>query len=330
MAGSTEQSSGEKMLKIGVASAVVIGVVCLIRSSIVNGKAEKLSRQGDAFAAAGDWERAVQAYTEAYEVKPKDKDVTAKLENAKVQAGAMLIRLGDEARQEEKLEVAQGYYRQALRYLPASSEARQKLDTLSQELALVYYRRGLSYASVNRWVDALREFEQAYLLTPQNAEIASYYQRAKAEANHDLPLKAILFFLNNTNLSGMEDLLARELQTTMVAAADGRYVMLDYNQVRAVITEQAAALSGTLNEGLALDLGRLLGVEEVIIGTLNPVEAKNRLRIEVATKSLAVPSGQIRKEVKPFTYTFPKGTDETNWWHRIPDLANELAKRLNK
>jgi tetratricopeptide (TPR) repeat protein len=330
MAGSSAQFSGEKILKIGVASAVVIGVVCLIRSSVVKGKAEKLSRQGDAFAVAGDWEQAVQAYTEAYEIRPKDKNVAAKLKEAKAQAGAMLIRLGDEARQEEKLEAAQGYYRQALRYLPASSEARQKLDTLSQDLALVYYRRGLNYESVNRWVDALREFEQAYLLAPQNTEIASHYQRAKAEVNHDLPLKAVLFFLNNTNLSGMEDLLTRELQTAMVAAADGRYVMLDYNQVRAVMTEQASALSATLNEGLALDIGRLLGVEEVIIGTLNPVAAKNRLRVEVTAKSLAVPSGRVRKEVKPFTYIFPKGTDQSNWWYQIPAFADELAKRLNK
>ncbi|HHT49542.1 MAG TPA: tetratricopeptide repeat protein [Firmicutes bacterium] len=329
-ASAAEGFSGEKALKIGAITVVVVGVVCLIRQAVVNGRADKFYQQGEALAAAGDWEGAVRAYTQAWEINPNYKDVTTKLATAKERAGAMFLRLGDEARKEERLEAAEDYYRKALQYMPASTEVRQKLDQLAQELALVYYRRGLAYETVNRWPEALREYERAYLLAPQHNEIVDHYQRAQTKVHRDLPLIAILFFVNNTDLPGLEDLVARELETRMVAEANGKYVMLDYNRVQAVVNEQAAGLSATLDERLAMDLGRLLGVDEVIIGVLDPVEAKNQLKIKVAAQRLEVPSGKISKEVKAFTYNFPKGMASVDWWRHIPQLASQLSKRLKK
>lgn len=324
------ESSGEKALKIGLITAVVVGGVCLIRGAIVNGRAEKFYQQGERLATAGDWEGAIRAYTQAWEIKSNYKDVATKLTAAKAQAGAMFLRLGDEAREERRLEAAEEYYRKALQYIPASTIARQKLDQLAQELALVYYRRGLSYEAVNRWPEALREFERAYLLAPQRTEIADHYQRAKTKVDPDLPLIAILYFLNNTAIPEMEDLLARELQARMIAEADGKYVMLDYNRVQAVVNEQAAALSEQLDEKLAMELGRLLGVDEVIIGALDPVAAQNQLKIRVNLQRREVPSGRIKREIKAFTYTFPKGITGNDWGRHIPELAAELAKRLRK
>ena len=329
-ARSTSSDSGKTVIKVGVATAVVVGAVCLIRSAVINGKAEKLYRQGENLASAGDWVGAVQAYTKAWELNPKYKDVAAKLADAKEKAGAVFLRLGDDAWAERKLEAAETYYRQALQYIPASAEVRQKLNQLSQELAWVYYRRGLSYESVNRWPEALQEYERAYLLAPEMAEVADHYLRAKAKVDQNLPLRTVLFFLNHTTTAGVEDLLARELQHQMQASADGKYVMLDYTRTQAVLTEQAAALGGNLDEKLALDLGRILGVDEVIIGAVHSFEAKNRVRIEVSAKSLAIPSGRVSKEVKPFTFTFARGTTAANWRDEIPKLATELAKRLNK
>ncbi|NLM37336.1 MAG: tetratricopeptide repeat protein [Firmicutes bacterium] len=328
-AASGQSDSGEMVIKVGVAAAVVVGAVCLIRTAIINGKAGKLYREGEELAAAGDWAGAVQAFTKAWELNPKYKDVAAKLATAKEKAGAMYVRLGDEAWKEKQLEAAEAYYRQALQYIPASAEARQKLNQLAQELAWVHYRRGLSYEAVNRWTEALHEFEQAYLLAPEISEFVDHYRRAKANADRDLPLRTVLFFINQTTTPGVEELLARELQSQMQAMANGKYVMLDYGRTQAVLTEQAAALGGELDEKLALDLGRILGVDEVIIGAIHSFEARNRVRIEVSAKRLQIPTGRVSKEVKPFIYTFARSTTATNWPDALPKLAAELAKRLN-
>jgi hypothetical protein len=138
-----------------------------------------------------------------------------------------------------------------------------------------------------------------------------------------------LFFLNHTTTAGVEDSLVRELQRQMQAAADGKYVMLDYTRTQAVLTEQAAALGGDLDENLALDLGRILGVDEVIIGAIHSFEVRNRVRIQVSAKRLQIDSGRVSKEVKPFTYTFARGTTAANWRDEMPKLAAELVKRLN-
>ena len=158
IARSNQSDSGKTVIKVGVAAAVVVGAVCLIRAAIIKGKVDKLYRQGENLASAGDWVGAVRAYTEAWELNPKYKDVAEKLADAKEKAGAMFLRLGDDAWTEKKLEAAEAYYRQALQYIPASTEVRQKLNQLSQELAWVHYRRGLSYEAVNRWPEALQEY----------------------------------------------------------------------------------------------------------------------------------------------------------------------------
>ena len=328
IARSNQSDSGKTVIKVGVAAAVVVGAVCLIRAAIIKGKVDKLYRQGENLASAGDWVGAVRAYTEAWELNPKYKDVAEKLADAKEKAGAMFLRLGDDAWTEKKLEAAEAYYRQALQYIPASTEVRQKLNQLSQELAWVHYRRGLSYEAVNRWPEALQEYERAYLLAPEMAEFADHYLRAKAQADQDLPLKTVLFFLNYSTTAGVEDLLARELHRQMQAVADGKYVMLDYTRTQAVLTEQAAALGGDLDERLALDLGRILSVDEVIIGAIHSFEVSKRVRIEVSAKRIEITSGRVSKEVKPFTYTFARGTTAANWREEMPKFATELAKRL--
>lgn len=329
IAQSNQSDSGKTVIKVGVAAAVVVGAVCLIRAAIIKGKVDKLYRQGENLASAGDWVGAVRAYTEAWELNPKYKDVAEKLADAKEKAGAMFLRLGDDAWTEKKLEAAEAYYRQALQYIPASTEVRQKLNQLSQELAWMHYRRGLSYETVNRWPEAFQEYERAYLLAPELSEIADHYARAKAQVNQGLPLRTVLFFLNHTTTAGVEDSLVRELQRQMQAAADGKYVMLDYTRTQAVLTEQAAALGGDLDENLALDLGRILGVDEVIIGAIHSFEVRNRVRIQVSAKRLQIDSGRVSKEVKPFTYTFARGTTAANWRDEMPKLAAELVKRLN-
>ena len=51
----TQSDSGKMAIKVGVGAAVVVGAVCLIRSAVINGKAEKLYRQAESLASAGDW-----------------------------------------------------------------------------------------------------------------------------------------------------------------------------------------------------------------------------------------------------------------------------------
>jgi hypothetical protein len=146
----------------------------------------------------------------------------------------------------------------------------------------------------------------------------------------NLPLRAILFFVNKTSARGIENLLVRELQAKMVARASGEYVMLDYTKAQGIINEQAAALSSSYNESLAIDIGRLLGADEVIIGEIRSVEIKSRVKMEVSAKILAVATGGVSKEIEPFFYTFSKGVTLSNLVPEVPGLAEELARRLNK
>ncbi|HBG15228.1 MAG TPA: hypothetical protein DDW93_00480 [Firmicutes bacterium] len=329
-ASSERDDASKTYLKVGVTAALVVGAVVAIRSTVVNSKAGRHYQQGDLYAAEGRWDLAVQSYTEALRIKPKYKDVAVKLETAKLQAEKMFLQKGDDARRQEKLEEAEQFYQQALGYVPTSTQTRKKLADLSQELVAVYYRRGLSYETVNRWDEALSEYEKAYLLDPHYLEVATRYQMARTRVKGNLPLKTVLFFINKTSTPGVEEHLARELQTQMGVQARGAYVMLDYGKVGTILTEQAEALSKTLDQALAMDIGRLLGVDEVIIGEFSSIETKNRIKIKVSAQVLKVPSGQISKEVKPFSYTFSKKVDSSNWWLEIPQLAEDLAKRINK
>ncbi|HHU81548.1 MAG TPA: tetratricopeptide repeat protein [Firmicutes bacterium] len=326
-AGASGDRSRETITTVAVVT-VVVAVGLLIRSAARNSKAKGFYRQGEDYAAQGRWDLAADAFAEAAKINPKYRDVKSKLAYAREQAEKMLIALGDEAREKEKLEDALHYYQKALKYQPDSVLARARLEDLGRQMVAVYYRRGQVYETQNRWEEALREYEQAYHIDPYYEDLSDRYLRAKVKVEGEQRLLGVLYFLNYSDYPGLEAFLLQAVHAELAAAGAHRYVVIDYRRVQSIIGEQAEALGERFDDSLAMDMGRLLGADAVLTGEIRAVSQQGRrIRIQVAAKILAVPGAKVLKEVE-LSHTFSRKMTMDDLPEVMPEVAQELAKKI--
>jgi tetratricopeptide (TPR) repeat protein len=292
------------------------------------GKAQQFYEQAKTYAEEGRWDLAADAYGQAAKEYPKYKDVQQKLVGAKVQACTMLVQMGDESKSKEKYEEALAFYKKALFYNPTSVEAKSQLDKLSQDMVARYYNLGRTYESQNQLESALDAYEKAYAYNPNYQDLADRYTRVKVQLQGNIPLRAVLFFINRSTQLGIETPLIQALQSELVAkSASGKFAMVDYKKVQQVINEQAKGLSDTLNDSLAMDLGRILGAGQVVVGEIVSEGSKSN-KFKITARVLKVPGGEVIKEIK-ISESF-NGKEMEDFQNQIPELANDLAEKITK
>ncbi|HBE80101.1 MAG TPA: hypothetical protein DDW65_20310 [Firmicutes bacterium] len=319
-----------KTLKIRLLLFLIITLLLFTAtpSFASKGKAEQYYNQAESYAAEGRWDLAADAYAQASKEYPKYKDVQNKLSDAKLQTCSMLMQMGDDSKAKEKYEEALALYKKALYYNPTSVEAKSRLDNLSQDMVARYYNLGRTYESQNQFDSAYQAYGKAYAYNPNYQDVTDRYTRIRAQLNGNIPLQAVLFFVNRSSQLGMETPLIQSLQSDLVQkSASGKFAMIDYRKVQAVINEQAKGLSDSLNDGLAMDLGRILGADQVVVGEIVS-EGQKSNKFRITARVLKVPQGDVLKEIK-ISHSF-NGKEMADFQREVPELADDLANKIVK
>lgn len=324
-----EDADSDKTLMIAIGSAVVVGTVLFVVKTVQkHSHLKELYNQAELYANQGKWDLVVDTYTEIVEIKANYKDAQSKLEQAKKKAMDMFIGLGDQARAREQYDEAIELYKKAMIYQPTSITAKSKMDQVAQKLVVVHYRLGFNYETQNRWEEAFDEYSQAYYYNRGYQDLESRYFRAKAKVEGNLPLRALLFFVNHTEELGIERPLIQALHDDLAQKISDAFYMMDDRHVQAVVTEQAQALSDHYDQNLAIDLGKILGADEVLIGDIFSITSKgNRVRMEVEVKLINVGNGQVLDTIQ-YTYKFPKNVEVKDLVHYLPEMTKKLAEKI--
>ena len=137
------------------------------------------------------------------------------------------------------------------------------------------------------------------------------------EKNRYKPYVAIFDF-ENTNARTDEKELGATLTEMLTTALiqDKRFIVMERVQLEKVLREQSLSQSGAIDTETAIKVGKLAGLEAVILGSVSQlktrIEADARL-IEVETgKALAAVNGKVKDVDK------------------IRDLSKKIAKQLGK
>jgi TolB-like protein len=120
------------------------------------------------------------------------------------------------------------------------------------------------FVPLTKFADKLRTFVDPCVVP---AEVLSRHQAS------DRPRIAILAFKNLTTAQDFDYLekgMAESLSTLM--AASGRYSLVERSQIDAALAEQEFQHSPHVNPETAVELGKILGVDHVIIGSFQKVE----------------------------------------------------------
>jgi tetratricopeptide (TPR) repeat protein len=302
-----------------IGSLTLGSAVCLASKS----KAEKFYEQAEGYATEGKWDLAADTFEQAVKEYAKYKDVQERLEDAKTRAAGMLIHLGDDAKAQENYEDALTYYQKALHYKPASAEAKARADKLAQDMVAVFYTRGKNYEVQNKLPEALKEYEKGYAINPSYQDLGDRYRRVKAKLQGETPIVAVLFFLNQSEQLDIENPFTNAFLTELTLAAKDKLVLIDYRKVQAILKEQAAGLGENLNTRVAMDIGRMVGADQVIVGDFQS-EGRKSDKLEITAKLLKVPQAdQIKQEKVSFKFDNPEELKK-----ELNEAARKLARKM--
>ncbi|MCK8826100.1 penicillin-binding protein activator LpoB [Fuchsiella alkaliacetigena] len=319
-----DDDSSDRRIKAAGAAAVVTGTFFLGRYLYRRSQASSYYDAAQQHAEAGEWDKAVEAYQSSLEARDGYEDAEERLAEARDEAAKMFINQGDEEKEAERYEEAIDYYQQALHYQSDSIEAQDRLDTLAQDLVGVHYRRGYQYEVQNRWEEAYQEYQKAYQYNLSYEDLNDRYYRAKARVDDDLPMRALIFIVDQSGNVDLERPLLNALQSELEGVVSSDFYMLSRAQVQDTMDEQAAALSDTRDKSLAIDLGQIIGADEILIGEITDVyEGRRSPRIDINLELYQVENRDLIEEIE-YTHRFDSdlGKDELN------DHLSELAKEL--
>lgn len=324
----SNDDSSDTAIKAVIGVAVATTIYFITRHFQKQGKMEKYYNLGDKYARQGAWAKAADAYAKCAKISSDYKNVKQKLTHAKKKATEMYIKKGDQAKAQEQYEEAVSFYQKGLKYSPTSLEVKNKLDKLKQRLVEVHYRRGHTFEVQNEWQQAFNEYKKAYNYNPDYKDLANRYYRAKAKINGNLPLLGVLFFINHTNQPGLEKPLINALQTQLEGTVSDEFYLIAHQKVQKVMNEQAGALSDTMDKGLAVDLGRILGANQTLIGDITSVSVDDdRVQMKATVKIVNVKTGKIDRKIK-HSYRFSEDVSLNNLSEAMPKFAKGLAKKI--
>ena len=322
--GDEDDGLRDKLIIGGIAAGVTVGTFFLGRYAYQRYQASSYYDQAQDYAARGEWDRAVEAYETALSYHSGHSEAEEGLSEARQEAEAMFIARGDEARQEERYEDAVEYYQEALNYNPDSVTAQSHLDELAQEMVEVHYRRGYEYETQNRWEEALAEYEKAYQYNLEYEDLDDRYYRARARIEGELPMRALLYIVNRTDLENVERPLLNSLQERLEAIVEPDFYMISRSRVQEVMDEQADALVEERGPEEAVELGRIMGADEVLIGELTEIYSSwGRLHMDVNLEILNVESEDTVSEIE-YSHNFGRGVSR----EEISKYLNEIAVSL--
>ncbi|MCK8817875.1 tetratricopeptide repeat protein [Natroniella sulfidigena] len=321
-------SDSDTAIKVGSALVVVGGLFYFGRRYYRRSKAGDLYDEAQAYASRGEWGQAVEAYEAALEYVDDYEDTKVRLEKARVEAEAMYVELGDEAKEAEQFEEARKYYQLALKYHPTAFRAQNRLDEMEQDLVAVHYRRGHSFEVQGNWEEAYLEYQEAYNVDPNYQDLADRYHRAQAKVEGDIPLRALIFVLNRTGQSGLERTFINALQSRLEAKITDEFYMIDRKNVQQIMDEQGQALSDNRDRTLGLDIANLVGAQEIIMGQLTDLDASSdQVTLEFELEIIDVEDNSVLEEIE-YEYEFAEGIGSNEITRYMDRLAEKLVEEF--
>ena len=193
-----------------VAIGCLVCVGCATTSTSYVDKASTL-------AAAGQWDKCVQIYQEAYEKHPGDPELKLLLGKAKWNASVAHMEKGERLLDKGHFDEAISEFQMAMAFYPGNRKAARLIDrTRNIQESLYQTKRGKRFLRLGKYAHARESFERALELDPKNEEaknaLAGIKRKALKGPKYALKLKTkgpISLKFKKTPVSNVFEILSR-------------------------------------------------------------------------------------------------------------------------
>lgn len=162
---------------------------------------------------------------------------------------------------------------------------------------------------------------RALALTAVLASVGLGVQPAPTRAQVDVPRVAVLDF-NGFMMGegGGSVALGKAIAAMLITEFSGRegIQVIERQQIHALLDEQDMSMSGRLNESEAIEIGKLLGVQYVLLGAVTSIV--DQLRMDI--RAVDVETSEIVTVLK-------KSDKTTELFSVVVNLADDFSAELN-
>lgn len=158
------------------------------------------------------------------------------------------------------------------------------------------------------------------LLAAALATVALSVQDAPAQGTGDLPTVAVMDFTGfMLGEAGNSVAVGKAMSAMLVTEFSGREGLrvLERQNLQAILQEQRLALSGRVDESSAVEIGKMLGVQYVLLGAV--ISMGDQLRVDI--RATDVETGEVLTVLKKNDKT--EGLLDVVVW-----IADEFSKKL--
>lgn len=163
--------------------------------------------------------------------------------------------------------------------------------------------------------EEIKEFKKEYSEQFKTRTVPDVSASEKITSGDLQPYLAVFLFDDNTEQSE-ENTFAETISEMMVTALaqTNRYRLMERTQLSKVLEEQALGQSGAIEPQTAVEVGKLIGVNVVLVGSISKLED----RFELDARIIDAGSGEIRQAAN----------SSVNDEEKLREAVNDLAKKL--
>lgn len=253
----------------------------------------------------GDFESALEQFNEVEKYtrhfKDTDQLVTdtrQKLASKSYQQARALVSQGN-------LESALALFDRTSSYVPDFLDVKFQVDQIKARLSHSSLSQGQSYFDAGDYKNAFHQLKKSLSYQPENSQAAQLFSDAKEK----LTVRLAVFPFASSKLDQKFGAIASQSILSRALPARSEFVQfLDRENLQKIFEEQALSQTGAIDEKTAVQVGKISGVNTIVVGSVTLVshqksQPTRRTLTSYYDKKYRDPKGVQRTKKESFSYT---------------------------
>ncbi|MDZ7332281.1 MAG: hypothetical protein ONB31_09915 [candidate division KSB1 bacterium] len=253
----------------------------------------------------GDYATALQRFKAVNGYLPHFKDTDRLLEETQRQLAAKEYQNARNLLNQSQLEAALEAFQRVANYQPNYLDTQQQVDRVRAQLADKYFLEGQRHFRAGDYKNAYQALKNSIYYQPDHSSAKQLYEEAKEK----LTVRMAIFPFTATKMeTKFGELVSQRLLAQALPRRSEFIVFLEREHLQKIFEEQALSQTGAIDEKTAVEVGKLSGVNVIVVGSITLISQKvsgptARQLTGYYDQSYRDAKGIQRSKKEPFQYT---------------------------
>ncbi len=267
--------------------------------------ADALYSEAMKFYQQGDYATALQRFKAVNSYLPHFKDTVRLLADTQQNLAAKEYQNARNLLNQFQLEAALEAFQRVTEYQPNYLDTQQQIDRVKAQLADKHFQEGQRFFKASDYKNAYRSLQQALRYQPDHHQAKQLFDDAREKLTIRL---AIFPFASSKIDAKFGELASQRLLAQALPRRSEFVVFLEREHLQKIFEEQALSQTGAIDEKTAVEVGKLSGVNVIVVGSITLVSQKvsgptPRQLTGYYDQSYRDAKGVQRSKKEPFQYT---------------------------